>query len=389
MAQTLGALGLNSVTSFLAGVMLVALVPTFRRIPGLLVLTTPAIGLSGNVFTTLGNRLSTSIHLGTFRPGLRVHGVMGGNLLASTTLIVTMSVLLATGTRLLAIVTDEQTVSLPRLVAIAVIGGLLGAVPNALLTVAMAIGAARWGWDLDSLVAPVVSTFCDVLTIPALWITAVVLDDAGIGDAVGMAAIAAAILLVALGARRAGPDVRRIVSESVPILLIALLLDTLGGLVLQGRLDALAALPAVLVLVPAFVSSAGALGGILCGRTASALHLGNLEPSTWPSRGAGRDVRLLAFLAAPVFLVNGLGAVTFAPLSGGSTSPGWIWTVAVALMAGTVTMVAVVTLSWWTTIGAWRIDVDPDSAGVPIMSAAIDLIGAATIVAVVAAFGLH
>lgn len=389
VGQTLGALGLNSFTSFLAGVMLVALIPTFRRIPGLLVLTTPAIGLSGNVFTTLGNRLSTSIHLGTFRPGLRVQGVMGGNLLASATLIMSMSVVLAAGARVLAVATDVRTVSFPNLVAIAVTGGLLGALPNAILTVAMAIGATRWGWDLDNLVAPIVSTFCDVLTIPALWISAVVLQDLGIGDAVGLTTIVVAGALLVVCLRRSGPDVRRIVTESVPILAIALLFDTSGGLVLQGRLNALAALPAVFVLVPAFVSSAGALGGILCGRAASALHLGSLRPSVWPNRAAHGDIRFLALLAVPVFLVNGLGAVAFSPLAGGSTMPGWIWTVAVSLTAGTLTMLAVVMLSWWATVGAWRIGVDPDSAGVPIMSAAIDVIGAVTIVAVVAAFGLR
>lgn len=365
------------------------LVPTFRRIPGLLMLTTPAIGLSGNVFTTLGNRLSTSIHLGTFRPGIRVHGVMGGNLLASGTLIVTMSVALAAGARLLSIVTDVPTVSFPRLVAIAVVGGILGAVPNAVLTVVMAIGAARRGWDLDSLVAPVVSTFCDVLTIPALWLASVLIKDLDVGDAVGVVSISAAVVLLWLSLRRSGPDVRRIVSESVPILASALVLDTLGGLVLQRRLEALAALPAVFVLVPAFVSSGGALGGILCGRASSALHLGNLHPSVWPNRAAHNDIRLLVLLGLPVFLLNGLGAVAFTPLAGGSTAPGWGWTVAVSLTAGAVTMVAVVALSWWSTIGAWRVGVDPDSAGVPIMSAAIDVIGAATIVAVVGAFGLH
>lgn len=369
--------------------MLVALVPTFRRIPGLLVLTTPAIGLSGNVFTTLGNRLSTSIHLGTFRPGLRVHGVMGGNLLASATLIVSMSVVLAAGARVLGLATDVATVSFPSLVAIAVVGGLLGALPNAVLTVAMAVGATRWGWDLDNLVAPIVSTFCDVLTIPALWIAAVVLRDLGISNAIGVVTIVVAAVLVLVALRHAGPDTRRIVSESVPILAVALLFDTSGGLVLQGRLNALAALPAVFVLVPAFVSSAGALGGILCGRAASALHLGSLRPSAWPNRAAHGDIRFLVLLAFPVFLVNGLGAVAFSPLAGGSTMPGWGWTVGVSLVAGAITMFAVVALSWWATVGAWRIGVDPDSAGVPIMSAAIDVIGAITIVTVVAAFGLH
>ncbi len=387
--QTLGALGLNSITSFVAGAIMVALIPTFREVPGLLVLMTPAIGLCGNVFTTFGNRLSTAIHIGTYSPSLRGRGVMGQNLRAAFTLVGAMSVALAVLARLLASVIGQPTVALPELVAIAVVGGLLGAVPNVLLAVALTRGAVRRGWDLDNLVAPVVSTFGDVLTIPALWLAAVAVRRAGVADAVCAVAVVVTAIAVVLSLRSPHPELRRIVVESGPILVAALVLDTLGGLVLQHQLNALAVLPAVFVLIPAFVSSGGALGGILCGRVSTALHLGNLRPTGLPGRAARRDVAFLAALAVPVFALNGVGAVLFAPLSGSGGDPGWGWTTAVSLIAGAITMVAVVAISWWTTVGAFRVGVDPDSAGVPIMSAAIDVIGAATVIAVVFALGLH
>ena len=57
--QGLVALGLNSSTSLVAGAVLGSLTATFVARPGLLVLVPAAIGLRGNVFGSLGNRVST------------------------------------------------------------------------------------------------------------------------------------------------------------------------------------------------------------------------------------------------------------------------------------------------------------------------------------------
>ena len=69
--QGLVALALNSSTSLVAGAMLGSLTATFERRPGLLVLIPAAIGLRGNVFGSLGNRVSTSIHAGELQLRLR------------------------------------------------------------------------------------------------------------------------------------------------------------------------------------------------------------------------------------------------------------------------------------------------------------------------------
>ncbi|MEA2685480.1 MAG: mgtE-like transporter, partial [Actinomycetota bacterium] len=84
--QSLISLCLNSTTSLVAGAVLGSITGTFERLPGLLVLVPAAIGLRGNVFSSLGNRLSTAIHLGTFRLSFRRQTLVGQNIAASLVL---------------------------------------------------------------------------------------------------------------------------------------------------------------------------------------------------------------------------------------------------------------------------------------------------------------
>jgi mgtE-like transporter len=387
--QTLGALGFNSITSFAAGAILVALVPTFREVPGLLILTTPAIGLGGNIFTTLGNRLSTSIHVGTFAPTLRPRSIVGQNLRASLTLVLLLSVALALMTPPLATATGQHTVGLSMLLSIAVLGGLLGAIPTVVVTIALTWGAVRFGWDLDNLVAPIVSTVGDVLTIPALYVATLVVRPAHVSIWLSVVFVIAAIAMCVWSLRSKLAELVRIIRESVPVLVLALILDTLGGLVLQHQLNRLAALPAILVLIPAFVSTGGALGGIFCGRVATKLHLGRIEPHGLPRRGLRTDLIFIAALTVPIFAFNGAGSVVTAIWSSAGAAPGWASTITVSMIAAAATMIAVVAMSYWLTIGAWRLEIDPDSAGVPIMSSATDFVGAVAVITTAAALGLR
>ena len=97
--QGLVALVLNSSTSLVAGAVLGSLTATFERRPGLLVLVPAAIGLRGNVFGSLGNRVSTSIHAGELQLRLRRSTVLGQNVLAASALTLGMSLVLVAARR--------------------------------------------------------------------------------------------------------------------------------------------------------------------------------------------------------------------------------------------------------------------------------------------------
>ena len=103
------------------------------------------------------------------------------------------------------------------------------------------------------------------------------------------------------------PMFRQILRESMPVLVVALVLSTLAGIAVEKQLAIFAALPALLVLQPAFVSSAGALGGILSSRVATNLHLGLVQPEMRPGREARRDALLVLLIGFPVYRVQRVG----------------------------------------------------------------------------------
>src|SRR5215210_8146920 len=121
--QSLVALGLNSTTSLLAGAMLGSITLTFQKLPGLLVLVPAAIGLRGNIFGTFGNRISTTIHAGTFRMSTRPDSVLGQNVTAALVLTLGMSALLAVLVKAVAAAFGlSGTTSILTLAVISVIG---------------------------------------------------------------------------------------------------------------------------------------------------------------------------------------------------------------------------------------------------------------------------
>ena len=278
--QGLVALALNSSSSLAAGAVLGSLTDTFARYPGLLLLVPAAIGLRGNIFGALGNRVSTSIHAGELQLRVRGSTVLGQNVVAAGALTLGMSVVLVALAALLAVGLDlGPTMGLTDLTLVSVAGGAAASLPVLAATLGLAAGAVRFGWDLDNVTAPLVSTLGDVLTLPALWLATGLLGyglaSTGAGWALGVAGVAALVLAM----RAPLPQLRRIVRTSMPILVVAGLVSTLAGVTLERRLVTFTELPALLILVPAHLSSAGALGGILSGRLSSKLLLG-LAPLT-------------------------------------------------------------------------------------------------------------
>ena len=386
--QSLTALAFNSVTSFVAGAVLVGLTDTFARLPGLLVLVPAAIGLRGNVFSTLGNRLSTSIHTGEFRLSFRRESVLSQNLRSAFCLTLTMSVILAVVAKVIAVgVGTTDTISVLDLITISVIGGLLGSIPVALASIGLTVGAVRFDWDLDNLVAPTVSTLGDVFTIPALWLAAEWIGTGRVSNGLAIAMIAITVVVTIASWRSSYDLLRQAVRESFPVLVVALVLSTFAGMVLQTQLTVLDSLPALFLMVPAFVSSAGALGGILSGRVATNLHLGSVEPTLVPGRQVRRDTAFLFGLAAPVFLFNAIGAYVVSGWQGDAV-PALGWTVLTCLIAAVFTMLFVVAIGYYATIGAWRVEVDPDTFGTPLVTSSVDFVGVVAVVFTAVTLGL-
>ncbi len=383
------ALLFNSSTSFVAGAVLGSITGTFEALPGLLVMVPAAIGLRGNIFGTLGNRISTSIHTGTFRLSFRRETVLGQNVLASISLTFALSLLLAVVAQVVSVVFGvTNTIGVLNLALISVAGGLLASLVVLGATILLSIGAVRRGWDMDNLVAPTVSTLGDVITIPSLFLATKLVGHGSVSTVLAWSMVALTVVVFLASIRTRLRELREIIWESLPVLSAAVVLSTLAGIAVQKQLAVFAALPALLVLQPAFVSSAGALGGILSSRVATNLHLGLVEPTVRPGREVTRDALLVVALGLPVFLFNGIGSDLVARLLG-QASPGIGWMVAASLLGGAATIAFVVALAYYSTIAAWRFDVDPDSYGIPVVTASVDFVGVVALITTLAVLGIR
>ncbi|MPY92093.1 MAG: hypothetical protein GEV08_03215 [Acidimicrobiia bacterium] len=361
---------------------------TLEELPGLLVLVPAAIGLRGNVFSALGNRLSTSIHVGTFRFSARRDSILVQNLAAALVLTIGMSLLLAVAARVLAVaLAVPGAASLGNLALVSILGGTLASLVVLAATLTLTLGAVRYEWDLDNLVAPVVSTLGDVVTLPALWLAAELVGVRVLAPSLTWLLVLGTMVAMAVTWRSRLGLLRQIIRQSLPVLTAAALLSTLAGLTLQQQLDTFLDYKALFLLELAFVSSIGALGGIFSSRLATAFQLGTIEPVGVPGRAARVAGLGVLALAAPVMVLNAVGAELVAGLFGQS-SPGLGSMLALSLVAGAIVMVFVCGVAYFGTLAAYRVGLDPDTYGVPVVTSSVDFGGALVFVVTIVSLGI-
>ncbi|HKN89471.1 MAG TPA: magnesium transporter, partial [Acidimicrobiia bacterium] len=377
--QGFAALLVSSFGDLVAGVTLGVITGTLEKLPGLLVLVPAAIGMRGNIFGALGSRLGTAIHTGQFSLTRRRDTVVGQNLLASLTLTFVVSLALAALAKSIAVAFDLRSISLLDFVVISMMGGVVSSAVVLAITVGVAAGSARYGWDMDSVAAPVITAAGDMVTLPSLFLATYCVGIRFVSPLLG--AVTAGLALVSVvGVVRSGlPLLRRIVAESLPILLMAGAIDIIAGITIEKRLEAFTTLPALLVLVPPFLEDTGALGGILAARLSSKLHLGIIEPVPRPQRAARADFRLLAVFAVPVFTLVAISSDLVSVLLG-LGSPGPVRMIGISLIGGLLATTACLAITYYGAIAAYRLGLDPDNHGIPLVTSSMDLIGAVALI---------
>ena len=377
-----------AVASLVAGLILASITDTLEELPGLLLLVPAAIAVKGNIFGALGSRLGTAIHAGTFRPSRGRDSVMAQNAAASVALSLALGVVLAVMAKGAALAFNvSPTMSLADFVVISALGCLIAAFVVLAITLGTTAGAVRFGWDLDNVVAPMVTVAGDVVTLPSLVVAAELAGLDVITPSVAWALAALAAVSVVWGLRSRLAELRRIMRESIPVLVAAGLLDLVAGITVEKRIDDFLAYPVLLVLLPGYLSTAGALGGVLSSRLSTKLHLGLARPSAVPSGEARVDLATTFALSIPVFALLGLVASIAGGLTG-HAGPSLADLVALAVLGGLLATVLIVAVAYYGTLAAVRFGVDPDTYGIPMVTSSLDLVGAFTLIVAVVAVGV-
>lgn len=386
--QSLVALGLLAVVSVVVGILLGASADRLEQLGGLLLMVPAAIALQGKIFGALGSRLGTAIHAGTFRLSLRPGTVVGENILAGLALSFVSSAVLAMLAKASAeLFNIPVPMSLAAFVVISILGGVISSLFVLVVALAMASGSVRFGWDPDNVTAPLVTAAADVITLPVLLLVVPLAESEAVVGAVAVICGAAAAVTGVTVWASGGPPLRSILRESFGVLAVALLLDLGAGVIIEQQEAFLGRLPSLLVLLPGYLAVGGALGGILSSRLASKLHLGLIEPAAVPGREARREVRTTFVMGLPA--LAGTGALAYgAARIAGLAGPTLGQMIGAALLGGLVAVAAAAFVAYYGTILAERFGLDPDTYGIPLVTSAMDLIGALTLVAALAALAV-
>jgi len=383
------ALLLSSGGDLIAGITLGSITGTLKELPGLLVLVPAAIGMRGNIFGALGSRLGTQIHTGTFRLSGRIDTEVGQN----TSAALLLSLIIAAALAVLAKVMSEAfglgpTISLVDFMVLSVVGAIFSSIVVLVLTIAVAAFCANRMLDLDNVAAPIVTAAGDVATLPSLFLATYLLGIHLLTPAIAIVSVVLAVIAVFGTLRSSGlPLMRRVVVESMPVLVLAGAVDILAGLTIDKRFDSFKTFPALLVLVPPFLEDSGSLGAILSARIASKLHLGTLGEGRGPWRAATDDVLLIYLYAVPVFVFLGLSSVIVAHVVQ-LHSPGAARMLGVSLLAGFVATTASVVVGFYSAVATYRLGLDPDNHGVPLVTSSLDLLGALSLILAIVILGL-
>ncbi len=161
----------------------------------------------------------------------------------------------------------------------------------------------------------------------------------------------------------------------------------IAGLTIEKRFQAFLVYPALLVLVPPFLEDSGALGGILSARVATKLHLGVLDPRRMRLWVIADDVLLSYVYAVPVFFLLGISADIAASVAG-LKGPGIFAMIGVSMLAGALSTTCAVVIGFYGAMAAYRLGLDPDSHGIPIVTSSLDFLGAVALILAILALGL-
>ena len=379
----LGALLVSAAASSVAGIYLGSVREVLGLIPGLMVLLPSIIDMRGNIAGVLASRLSSSMHLGEFSIDFQEGCVLGDNIRASFVVTVLIAFVLGIFAYVASRIFGLPVVGIADLVLISVVSGIISGLVVMGITVIIALASYRYGLDLDMIAAPTVTTSGDIVTLPILVLSAVFvmllspLARLALGTVVVVVAIAAILYT-----RRRSEGIGTVVRENLSLLIPLSVLGTLAGLTYSLNLDNLVAFAVFLVLIPPFMGGLGSIGGILGSRLSTGMHTGELNPSFLPERGVVHHF-IISYLYTLILLpLLALIAHSAAVLMG-LNSPGLGMLVTISLVAGLVVMTLVNGAAYVTASLSFRYGLDPDNFGIPVITSLIDLIGAATLVAVI------
>jgi mgtE-like transporter len=273
------------------------------------------------------------------------------------------------------------------LIMVSVVGGVLGSLLILGLTIALSVASYRMRWDIDAVATPMVTALGDVATLPTLYLATLFLRTEPFATILGVVCVAAGLAGTVRSYTTSNVFVRRVAIEMTAVIALTPILDVVAGELLRARHEELLAIPVLLLLIPPFVSQAGAVGGIFSSRITSKLQLGLIEPRRLPEGPAVLDASLAFLLSVVVYALIGVVSLGLADATG-LAHPAAGTLIGGTILAGVLIVPLQIGVSYYLAIATFRFGLDPDNHSVPVITSVMDLAGVTSVLLVMTGLGV-
>ena len=373
LGESLFALFICAIGDLITGIVLGKMSHFLEAYPGLIVLIPGAIGMRGNIFGALGSRLGSNLHIGTLSTELRKSKVLNENIKATIILTIIMSIFLGVMAWIICELLNFKSIGVVDFTLISVMGGIISGVFLLPATVLIALKSYENGWDPDNVTTPLIAASGDLFTLPSLFVAILFLELIK-NTILELTFFILFILMGLIGlliGLKGNDHLKRIVNQSVPVLLLCSIFGTTAGSVLNSRLSVILDNPSILALVPLFSGESGDLVSILGARLSSGLHSGIIPPSLIPREGAIHNFGIIMILSIIIYPVIGVLAHLVSAALGLPTLP-LHKMVMISSFAGYLLTPFLLILGFYLNSLSYRRELDPDNVVVPLSTSLTD-----------------
>jgi mgtE-like transporter len=152
-----------------AGIILSGMTEQLELVPGLIVIAPAVLGLRGNISCTLGSRLGSAVHMGLITRVERNPELIN-NIAGSLTLSLILTIILGIMGHYITLLMGLDSAGVFVLTSIAVISGVSSGIILSIITVLLALGMFRFGFDPDNVVTPSIATLGDIISMLMLFL---------------------------------------------------------------------------------------------------------------------------------------------------------------------------------------------------------------------------
>ncbi|AEM39219.1 MgtE integral membrane region [Pyrolobus fumarii 1A] len=364
--ESMISLSLVAIGETIAGLILSSLSGLIEHYPHILALYPIMAAARGNIYATLGSRITSRLHLGLVDPGSP-----GSIVKREAPRIYIQSILSALVSATIALLALLAAGRMGRISALEVFGTavLLPAIIVPILT-SFTVMAATLGFrrsiDPDNYLTPLITLVGDIVVLPALAASAVLAAIIG--------PFALLPLTVAFIAYRVlDREGKRALAENTAAVLTGSIVELLTSYTLVSKLELLTANPLILAAIPSFNAENGAAIGVLASKLATRLHLGLYEANP---RTILRDALRVYTTLLPAYMLTSILVST--ALYRLNAMPSLL-----ALLASTGALIAMVftILTHIASLASYRAGLDPDNIVIPLMTAGVDAASTAALLA--------